>query len=219
MPFLGIERTDFVIAAKKADLNNTFNAAFVAKFNIELVGDGGECFVIPKTGHPDKVQAIQWFEQPAVEAKRNFYWHRLFSTLFPDNFPHIYAAFGNPAEKEDKNILTGNVRQRIAEIPWNAPASERAHLKSEIGERFDTVWKECEKWNLPLRFDHYFGNFMSTPEGKEFYMDSLELPDNLTNDQLEKFSVYAGINQYSEDDRTIIQRSIDRLKVLTGLGD
>lgn len=66
------------------------------KSDAKFLGDGFECLVVTFPNLPDKAIAYSFWNPSenfdATRAKTTFYVHRIFSTLFPHNFPKIHAA-------------------------------------------------------------------------------------------------------------------------------
>lgn len=65
------------------------------KYQDKVIGEGAECIVVPIEGEEKKVAAYTYRELPPYKAKKIFYLQRVFSTLFPHNFPHFFASLGS----------------------------------------------------------------------------------------------------------------------------
>lgn len=61
-------------------------------------------------GHNRLVAMSYWGLTP-TQAKVQYYLQSIYSTIFPHNFPHFYAAFG--LEEEQPFAVAGTVRERI----------------------------------------------------------------------------------------------------------
>lgn len=120
--------------------------------------DFGRNSVVVNFDHPQEVAAISRNLKLAPwEAKWTFYIQRIFSNLFPDNFPHFYSVTGNMAGSKR---LAGSVRERIY------PGSE------EVGE-VDPILAKCRSFGLNPDLDTFSKNLMSGNNGNIYYVDTI----------------------------------------------
>lgn len=126
-----------------------------------------------------------------------FYLHRIFSTLFPHNFPHFYAS-----------APEGTLRKRVVNL-----ASEEQRVFSVPTYPFIKVADECHKMGFILYYDKSDVNFLQGADGSQYYVDTLtpafnrglySHKDNIINHMQEK--------KYSQRDINIVKESLDRLK-------
>ncbi|MEK7525104.1 MAG: hypothetical protein AAB548_01905, partial [Patescibacteria group bacterium] len=66
----------------------------VRKSGLVYLGYGQDCVVTKSTLLPETVVAINGRELTRWEAKNIYYTHKLLKTIFPHNFPAIWAVFG-----------------------------------------------------------------------------------------------------------------------------
>lgn len=151
------------------------------------------------------------------ELKRQFYHNRIYHTIFPNNFPRIYAVFG----KESESHLPGIVREEIKKckgIPkgrfflWIRTLGHgKAGLKFKD---FNDVVKEAKKIGVPFFYDRCSNNFIRDEKtGCEKYVDpyigfNAELCDVA---EVEKKLRRKG---YGERDIRTVVNAINRLKQL-----
>jgi len=171
----------------------------VEKNNESLIGYGGECVVIDKKGNPDLVIAFEYkgIKSPE-EQKIQFYWMRIYSTLFPHNFPRFYSAWSN----NENN--SGTIRQKIV-------SSEG---ENTVKYPFSDVWKKCQENNLPLSIDNtHSSNFIVGEDGGEYYVDQISLISLRYPNVFNRSDFYRFVknNNYSESDAQTILRCGDRI--------
>ncbi len=210
MPKLEIPSNDFIKRVKEKTKNpgdvflSTWEVKKLAEeYDQEVVGDGGECVVIPlEDNERDIVAAFTYKEMSSITAKNIFYSQRILSTLFPHNFPHFYAAFGR---KKDKKNITGTIRERI-----------RNNKKREIKYSFREIEEKLAEIGLHFDFDSTKNdNFIIGEDGGEYYVDvSLPFMYYLKNLKMEGLVSYMQENGYSETDISIVTTSIKRLITL-----
>lgn len=186
----------------------------VQSYDRELVGQGRECVVIDKKGKPEKVLAISYRGFRPETAKEIFYLQRIFSTLFPHNFPHFYAAFG---EYERGVIggkkISGTVRERVSKTD------------QEVEHPFSRVLEFCQEHSVPVDFDvegqstHF--NLIVGEDGGEYYLDTI---DNLYTlnlggswrkaeimQHMDEAESEKGDPLYTKIEKRIVRKSMERL--------
>ena len=164
---------------------------------------------------PGKVIAYSFFNASenfdTKRAKLTFYTHRIFSILFPFNFPKIHAAV---SETKDKN--KGTVRQQIhPEKDKNRP----------IRHSFESVLDFFEK-ELQINPYYFFDlneqNLIVSEDGNEYFVDLVNTFDGgagsigsiLIKNQQKIIAFMEKRKEYDEDDILRVNNSIDRLKVI-----
>lgn len=174
------------------------------------IGMGSECVVVKMVGQPTKVEAFSYRGLTPERAKNIFYAHRIFSTLFPHNFPHFYAAFGS----EDRVNRTGTIRQRL--MPRTQLQTVRAKLRLERnqGKKYpiEKSIDATQKMGIDFKIDKDVSNFIVGNDGGEYYVDTIRYTPE--PEDREKVLKYMEENGYSEQDKRTVTMSFDRLYVL-----
>ena len=186
-------------------------AALVETYNEEYIGKGKEVVVIALKGstEPTKVVAFNYRDVSPERAKEIFYLHRLFSILFPHNFPHFYASSGQDPKSRNENV-SGTVRQRIEFAEANSIGGQ---TKSETRPYpFKKVEEFCRELHIPIAIDYVGKNLFLGVDGGEYYVDTLNrYPGMLDSYEIIK---YMKKEKYSEDDIKIAKLTIERLNAL-----
>lgn len=187
----------------------TLEAALVKKYNQEFIGSGEEVVVVGLEGstEPHKVVAFNYKDVSPEKAKEIFYLHRLFSTLFPHNFPHFYASSGrNLNLSEDPSSLSesisGTIRQKI----------EKDKLNSEVRYPFKKVDIFCHELGILVLWDINQENFIVGVDGGQYYVDTLEHPMIREWDNIDNIVQYMEKNKYTPQEIEIVELSFKRLK-------
>ena len=180
-------------------------------YDEKFVGAGVEVVVVEKEGNPEIIEAIRYKELRPSEAKRIFYTQRIYSTLFPDNFPRFHNVSSdriNDDETGSPRYRSGSVRQRIR--------GEIGKSKEEIKHPISSVVKVCEEYGIPLKLDDYHaGNFItSTESSSEFYVDSPTIPMPLTEEHVSAIRKYMDDKEVGKKDRRLVEVSIKRIQEL-----
>lgn len=220
MPKLGIEETPFIKEARKKSsewsiVSEAELLDLVKKYNPDLVGSGSESVVIktPESTSDElstveqPLIAFQYRDYPPLEAKEIFYLQRIFSTLFPNNFPHFFAAFAK--DPQGKNNISGTLRKEI----------KRGRIQEPILFPFANALKKAEELGIPvkrLEIDDFHGNFLVNNDGGEYYMDVTRSLNYSTYsswdaEEIKKRMEEAG---YSDKSTAIVISSINRLQEL-----
>lgn len=154
---------------------NPETAHFTSQHDPRRIGDGRESVVIDIGQYPPKVVAFSRFGLSPEQAKATFYLQNIFVSLFPHNFPHFYAVFGNP---DGNQGLTGSIRKKI-EPHEQSPLLLKQLLKlptpHQINYPFYRVLNISEKYRLPVSFDLAYCNFITGRDGGEYYVDTIGL--------------------------------------------
>lgn len=171
----------------------------VLDHNEEFIGRGAECVVIGNS--TEKVTALDYSEiQDPLISRKLFYWQRIYSILFPHNFPKFYLSFGGE--------ISGTVREKIISDDSN------------VEYPFKRVVAICSQNHFPLRFDTATPkNFIVSNSG-EYYIDRIILPQTQVGKannkwNMEEVTRYMNANNvYSPDDIKMVELSIKRLDEL-----
>jgi len=168
----------------------------------EVINSGEECVVIPgKDKSREVVVAYTYFDLNPLRAKELFYSQRIYSTLFPNNFPHFYAAFGGSVV--NRSLPSGTIRQKI-----------EGQKGLEIRHPFQKVIEVCSQINLPLLIPlSQIGgdNVVIGEDGGEYYLDTTAHLNPTLIDKA-KLSAYMKENKYSQTEIHVIEISITRLE-------
>ncbi|MCF7865687.1 MAG: hypothetical protein K9M11_04240 [Candidatus Pacebacteria bacterium] len=214
MPEIGMPRNEFIddIREKKVQERSCSlmpgQIEEIAKRNdVEVIGSGAECVVVPgkNINNKETVTAYTYSDMNPLRMKEVFYAQRIFSTLFPHNFPHFYAAFGKNSDSvvnsRERDNISGTIRERV--------------VKSEEGKKIlfpiNRVEETCNEIGLPFIIDWTSGNIIVGEDGGEYYVDTISQLD-LKNIDQEKLFSYIEERSMSETDIHIVQMSIHRLE-------
>lgn len=217
MPELGPENLDFIKAMKKhlkdewLDCpSDKFEQELIKTYNEEYVGSGGEVVVVALKGSkPKKVVAFNYLGISPERAKEIFYLHRFFSTLFPHNFPHFYSSTGEVDKTMNKSV-SGTIRRDIMDVQ----SSIEGENESGTGYYPFTKVKEfCDELGIIVSIDPTSNNFMFGADGGEYYVDTLKRP-NVEDWDVNKITQYMERNKYDQKDIEIVQKTVERLKVI-----
>lgn len=194
----------------------------------DAIRGGTECVVAPLEGNEKLVAAYRYVdEMSGIKAREMFYIHRVFSILFPHNFPRFHASLGaNPADTSGTNV-TGTIRERIHPVRYPRAAKEDRGLKNlparilgsltnrvELKYPFSTVTKAAREMHLgEFRPDPAPSNFMLGSDGGEYYVDQV---GDFTTIYRAKDAIlkYMAQNEYSETDRKAVTTALDRLEAI-----
>ncbi|MDP3726378.1 MAG: hypothetical protein Q8R36_04240 [bacterium] len=189
----------------------------------KILGGGSECVVIPLEGSENKVAAITLKDLSSYEAKKMFYNQRILSTLFPYNFPKIYASFAKHPDPKIQNI-SGTIRQRI-EGPTRWQLEKKLEHegtllkllrivteKDKIKYPFEEAEDGLNQAGLPVGYDTMEDNFMVGADGGEYYVDTPNVYIEITD--VDKLMAYMQKNKYTAEDIETVRKSIERLREL-----
>lgn len=248
MPELGYPQNDFIKAVKReagkmgfADTQLIYGALRLqgehSRELDEMIGAGGEYVVVPdpKGKRESIAVAFRYKDKDMfpLRAKSIFYLQRIFSTLFPHNFPHFYAAFGRPqaGTAEQTAAPTGQIRERIKGLRhglggYYADGDYASPFMGvpdpRVRHPFKKVLDTCEKeFGLELSYDKASSNFLLGSDGGEYYVDVLEkwgFYELNHDDVVERIIRYMKENHYDEKDIYIVQKSIERFRDLSKEG-
>ncbi len=213
-------------------------------FGIRKLGSGNECFVVDDPESKEKVIAISFNNLSPEEAKDVYYSAKIWSTLFPHNFPKIYSA----SAEADNNKFNGSVRQKIhgktlddqnynyARM-MNADIKEKISLSSVIKNiknylmnkntetqyPFANTLQEMKllsrtPYNLSFFIDINGGNFIKNDDGDEYYVDTIKMGEGIRHMNAEintkAIMEYMKEKGYDESDIKKVTGSIKRLNAI-----
>lgn len=170
--------------------------------NENLVGVGQECVVVTDQQTPELVVAFTYKDLSPIEAKRIFYAQRIFSTLFPHNFPHFDGACSGEYAR--------TIRQRMYR-------AENTPIKYPFVE---VILKAVFEWGISrMIFDGASFNYVIGPDGGQYYLDSIALEKdfehNLTTEKTRNnISYFMKEHSFSDRDIAVVESSITRLNQL-----
>jgi hypothetical protein len=148
----------------------------------QYLGGGKEVIALTQDGPFDTalVLAINHWVMKPNEAKTLYYSQRILQTLFPHNFPHIYAAFGSWAQTKSGDDISGTIREYI-EGPhrnrriWQAEDNLK-HIDKYSEFPFSQAWECIQELELPYQPPDTGGNnFIIGSDGGTYYVDVLQL--------------------------------------------
>ncbi|HTE48847.1 MAG TPA: hypothetical protein VK675_03010 [Candidatus Paceibacterota bacterium] len=182
-------------------------------FNEEYIGMGREVITVDlqRSEGPEKIVAVNYRDMSPERAKEIFYLQRVFSTLFPHNFPHFYVSSGKNSKSTNENV-SGTVRQKI-----KGPIL--VNLKKGIKPEstfypLEKVKDACQKLGIQIKMDLIGNNnFILGADGGEYYVDTLD-DFNVKQWSIVKIIKYMKNNNFTPADIRIVQMSIERLKTL-----
>jgi hypothetical protein len=214
------------------------------KFGIKKLGSGNECFVVDDPESKEKVIAISFNNLSPEEAKDVYYSSKIWSTLFPHNFPKIYSV----SAETDDNKFNGSIRQKIhgktlADQNYNyarmmnADIQEKRNLSSAIKNiknyllnkntetqyPFANTLQEMKilsnpPYNLPFFIDINGKNFIKNDDGDEYYVDTIKMGEQIKqmNTEINTESVMEHMREkgYDESDIAKVTGSIKRLNAI-----
>jgi len=183
-------------------LNDRELSRFLEKRGEEFLGSGNECVVITDSRSDSKVAVAFSYEEVSPEsAKKTFYLQRVFSTLFPNNFPHFHLS-----KSVNQKGQVSSVRELIDVEHLGTKGAKSQHP-------FKKVYQLCQKLGIKVIFDGSGSNWAVDKKGDEYYVDSLHSA-NFSEWDSQKITDYMKKNKYSENDISVIKMCIDRLRKL-----
>lgn len=200
------------------------------KEEIGAIGIGAETIVLPHPGDETKVDGISMFPLTARRAKLIFRYHSILSTLFPHNFPHIYASFGAPDcvdnEKAITECNTGTIRQKITGRPLRHYSydykthsmTDRIVTKSkrlkrrelDVKHPFSKAMETIYKLGADPVIDNHNGNFLVSADGGEYYLDTVKTM--VSDFDPQKTGTYMSSHNFSQGSIERVMFSLDRIK-------
>lgn len=203
MPKLGMPQNNFIkeirnLVNEKCCNLWPWDVAEIAKHtNQDVINTGEECVVIPGIDSVQEVIAYTFFNLNPLRAKELYYSQKIYSTLFPNNFPRFYSASG--ASIIYRDLPSGTIRQKIEK-----------QEKGEINYPFQKVIDICNAIGLPLLVEISGENIMVSKDGGEYYLDTTSqlYPDSIDEQRLFEYMKI----HFTEKNIRIVKSSIARLK-------
>ena len=184
----------------------------------EHIGSGHECAVFRKRSDPERVIAFRYEKFSPENARKTYYLHRVFSTLFPHNFPRFYMVASPNEESEDR---ISSVRQAISGVDLEEMKKKKGFDKlSYIEEPFEAVREFCQKLSLPVNFENNDFNFIITDDKKEYYIDTItdsslaRWPIEALIDYMDHAVTKDGRPVYSKRNKEVVEKSIRRIEAI-----
>ncbi len=218
------------------DGDNVYIPTVALKESGDLLGAGGQRFVITNPENPEKevLAFVYQGELSPKHAKQIYYSQKIMSSLFPYNFPKTYAV--TAGSFLDKDTIPVEIRQKIVgEHPVDITKFYNT-TKNKIIYLFDSLKKILHgkpyiKYPYSKVFDFlnemglndYSGNnennFINGNDGGQYFVDSLfeakkDHLSLLTLDQ-NKLQSYMIKNKYSEHDQRKVLNALKRLKEIS----
>lgn len=176
--------------------------SIVEQGGFTYLNKGKECIVINRDGNPQEVIAINYQDILPQEQKIIFYFQRIFSTLFPHNFPRFYAAFTNNVGQRS---IRGTVRKRVN--------SEGVHSNPLVKFSFEQILSVCKEIGINLHIDRNSKNFIIGNDGGEYYVDTINFDRAKITDP-ERVISYMTANDFSNEDIEVVTKSMSRINVI-----
>lgn len=178
--------------------DNAQAVELVNKYGEQFLGQGLEAVVVTKGGPESKLAvAFSYRDIKPEQAKKTFYLQRIFSRLFPHNFPRFYVSGSGNKEQ------SFTIRQRIK---GGDPAL--------VTHSFKDVLQTCNKLGIKFLWDYFKEeNFLTTDQGDEYYVDSLHTA-NFSEWDMDRIIDYMRQNGCSDEDIRTVQSSYQRLSLL-----
>ena len=230
---------------KKEILPNSNNYDKIAEdFGIKKLGLGNECFVVDDPESKEKVIAINHRNLSPEDAKDVYYSAKIWSTLFPHNFPKIYSASADTQSDE----FNGTVREKIHGKTLYEQNYDYARMmdpdikekmglvsivkniknyilnkKTETQFPFSSALSEmkilsAKPYNLPFFIDINGKNFIKNDDGDEYYVDTIKMGDGIKTAKLDinvdAIKEYMKEKKYTDSDILRVSNAVERLTTL-----
>jgi hypothetical protein len=161
---------------------------------------GGENAVLAYPGKPDRVVAISYDHLTLEDVKRWYYLQSFYSTVFPYNFPRLYAACSGYS-LSGKASIPGTVRMFI----------HSAGPEVQVKFPFSDVIKACKELAIPLSYDPHPTNFSRAQDGGEYYVDRVYYKGGSWN--LTAIRQYLNANNFGLNAIKKLFTKLERLKL------
>jgi hypothetical protein len=166
------------------------------------INKGKECIVINHEGNPQEVIAINYQDILPQEQKIVFYFQRIFSILFPHNFPKFGSAFTNHVGQIN---IRGTVRNKVHSAGNDA--------KPIIKFPFSQILSVCKEIGIDLHIDKNSKNFIIGNDGGEYYVDTINFDRAKITDP-DRVILYMSANNFSSDDIEAVKKSLLRINTI-----
>lgn len=138
----------------------------------EYLGEGAESLVIIHPDNPNLIIGYVHLESSANKWHYHlapsiiYHSHRIWSTLFPHNFPEIKFASSGPDAKTVRERIMGHT-----ELDYETNPKLRTS-KPDIKYPFNKVYEAVMNHNLPEPYiDNFESNFIISDDGGQYYVD------------------------------------------------
>lgn len=165
-------------AKRKKPHARKYLSDIAAKNNMTIVGFGAEKYVVECPDDPSKVASVDFLPHSPEFSKAIFYTHRIYSKLWPYNFPKPRAVNGSTDELMISMILNDRIYKsnfRIRNLIDRRLFTyhKGAHI-FEVKYPFSAVKQNCRDFKIPLVIDDSIkGNFIIGRDGGEYYVDTI----------------------------------------------
>lgn len=239
---MGIEVIEFYINPPAGRwLDNSKAIELAEKYGFEFIGGGAECIVVKEPSNlssrsismrekikkwffgnkdeeyikPELVVAVGYgfYKEPKV-AKKEFYLHRLISTLFPHNFPKFVSSFGTTDKKAPHVTFREFVSSKDSRI--RRGTSYRTLDKKSV-HPIQKAFDFFKEFDLSIEFDISGFNYCLGQDGGTYYMDTVvsNMGKNAIPTQtIERVIEWMKDKKYSERDIVIVKKSFERINEL-----
>ena len=171
--------------------------------DFDFVSKGGwESVLVTRKGQPEEVIAINYHNIRPEDQKKIFYNQRVFSTIFPHNFPKFYSAFVGNIQQER---LGGTIRQRIWETSGKPP---------KIIYPFSKVEAVLKNVGSEVDFETTADNLLIGADGGEYFVDTIR-PDDVKKLNPEGLLRYMSANNYPDLDQHLVSQAAKRIEELS----
>jgi hypothetical protein len=193
-----------------------FLSAKAEQYGVDKIGDGAQHFVFATPKDGERAVSVFFAATGPREAKLAFYLQRIYSTLWPDNFPRMYAA----CSPKDKNSPAVTIRRRIYLGGKMKPPGDFAKIKEVLPEdspkSFKHVVIDSRNYGIPLPLDIMPSNYVLGKDGGEYYVDEIDWREfrNVQPFPQRNILKFMEDRNFSKVKKRLVQVSIARIKHL-----
>lgn len=180
---LEIPRMDFFTevgeaSRRKKPQARSYIYGIAEKHNMKIVGYGAEKYVVELPNDPSKIASADFSPKTPELVKAIYYTHRIYSKLWPYNFPKPCATAGSI----DKTMPSMTIKDRIFKDKFNLNNLLERRLVTfhkgvhifQVKYPFSEVERDCRKFDIPLVIDDSIkANFIVGRDGGEYYIDTI----------------------------------------------
>ena len=209
--FTNETRDEMKKAEKRGDESSNTKAQ-ILKDDLNYIGEGGRVVVAATEVNPEMLVAVSMKETTPTEAKTIYYNQKLLKTLFPYNFPTIYAAWG----KTEVRGVSANFRERINGRHFTKEETQKMHIGLPVESAANPFYKVRDTFielDIPVVFDKNERNYMVSDYKDEMFVDMVNY-SNWTTDQKNRVLSYMQQHGYQPRDIKIAETCLNRLLVL-----
>lgn len=206
----------------------------IENYDKDLVGKGAECVVFSERDESQQGKYFGLGKKPfredvvvavdyrtvlnPIQAKEIFYTQRIMATLFPFNFPRFRTSFGS---EDEAGGVSATIRNKIDIV--DSDEHNASHIDLGAKHPFSYVAKTINELRLPVNIDKSDFNFGRDGRGDVYFLDKVRLKkvggswsEEDTVWDKDTIDIFMSKNNYSESDKRIVRKSIDRLTALQG---